>query len=58
MESMCKEKEQIICPRCGYGLAIPLKPRDSNVKYVWDVWCPRCGHVWALGQPIRVEDWF
>ncbi|MCS7135897.1 MAG: hypothetical protein RMJ14_05275 [Nitrososphaerota archaeon] len=52
---MCRDKEDVKCPRCGYELVIPLKPQDSKVESVWDVWCPRCGHLWALKQPIRVE---
>ncbi|MEM2910483.1 MAG: hypothetical protein QXO01_05415 [Nitrososphaerota archaeon] len=53
---MSKEGVQIKCPRCGYELVIPLKPRDSRVNNVWDVWCPRCGHVWALKNPLRVDE--
>ncbi|MEM0090248.1 MAG: hypothetical protein QXP86_02110 [Nitrososphaerota archaeon] len=53
---MHENKKDIRCPRCGYELVIPLKLGDSKVEVVWDVWCPRCGHLWALRQPLRVED--
>jgi DNA-directed RNA polymerase subunit RPC12/RpoP len=44
------------CPRCGYEVAIPLKPSDSQARRVWDFYCTRCGYTWTRKEPV--EDVF